>query len=86
MTKYTETTIYKFSNGTIKHLGEGIFEVSSYNKEEFPIPYKARKKEIYWEVFDNEILEEGLILPMEIGLQLDKLLSNEESMKEEFLQ
>jgi hypothetical protein len=84
MAKYKEITIYKFKNGEIKYIGDEVFEITPTDKKEFPISYKVRKKDLFWEVFDNSILEDGLIIPYELCSQLDNLMDSEIERKQEF--
>jgi hypothetical protein len=79
MTIYNETTIYKLSADTIKYLGKGIFEITPSNKDDFPIPFKVRKESLFWEVFDNDLLEDGNVIPEELSLKLNELLINEQT-------
>ena len=68
-------SVYKYNNGEIHYLGEGIFEVYPLESE-FPISYKV-KKENNWKVFDNSLLKEGYVVNEELQSTLDELMARE---------
>ncbi len=68
-------SVYKYNNGEIHYLGEGVFEVYPLESE-FPISYKV-KKENNWKVFDNSLLKEGYVVNEELQSTLDELMARE---------
>ncbi len=68
-------SVYKFENGEIHYLGDGIFEVFPLEKE-FPLSYKVKKEDV-WCVFGNQLLKDGYKVNQELQSQLNELMARE---------